>query len=235
MNLQNEDKDMIQEFLKQEDFGNYILSDKECVICLSSDRKTQKYKTNCGHIYCKECLFRWLENNNRCPICRSNLYDDYEMVKNFRTKLLFHMDTVLTILDALDRDQFADNHPLNGDHVLNFKLDKVLRKFQTFAIDGSVFHDFLEGFGPKSIINYLDEDYRVTNIFSTNPSAFRFITVDVHGENHIWKMNLPSFVKDDQLANTICIDGKDYYYEEIYEINMDNQIFVEEREDDILL
>lgn len=43
-----------------------------CSIChekLDSDTT----KTNCNHIYHKNCLDIWLKNNNSCPLCRNSL------------------------------------------------------------------------------------------------------------------------------------------------------------------
>lgn len=45
----------------------------ECIIC--QDDPYEPVKLPCGHIFCYKCLFRWLEDNNTCPICRSNIVE----------------------------------------------------------------------------------------------------------------------------------------------------------------
>ena len=45
-----------------------------CSICLEEyidDRKLNKLK--CGHIYHKECIMKWIKNNNECPLCRKEV------------------------------------------------------------------------------------------------------------------------------------------------------------------
>ena len=48
--------------------------DCECYICLE---KLQEGKPNvklpCGHAFDKDCIERWLKDNNKCPCCRHEL------------------------------------------------------------------------------------------------------------------------------------------------------------------
>lgn len=45
---------------------------KDCVICLSSIN--DKYiKTDCDHIYCRECIIQWLFVSEICPYCRRKI------------------------------------------------------------------------------------------------------------------------------------------------------------------
>ena len=32
-------------------------------------------KTTCGHIYCRECIYKWLSKNKNCPICQ-NVFEE---------------------------------------------------------------------------------------------------------------------------------------------------------------
>lgn len=41
-----------------------------CRVCLQTFEKVQ-IKLNCGHLYCFKCIFKWLEENYNCPLCRS--------------------------------------------------------------------------------------------------------------------------------------------------------------------
>lgn len=49
----------------------------ECAICLS-DQSIGQLATRmpCGHLFCGECLRRWLEKNNSCPVCRYEVETD---------------------------------------------------------------------------------------------------------------------------------------------------------------
>ena len=45
----------------------------ECTICLLQYTEETKKATECHHIFHQECIDRWLENNNNCPLCRTCL------------------------------------------------------------------------------------------------------------------------------------------------------------------
>lgn len=42
----------------------------ECTICLLDYKKETKKATECQHIFHQECIDRWLQTNNSCPLCR---------------------------------------------------------------------------------------------------------------------------------------------------------------------
>ena len=41
-----------------------------CTICYESDSLDNLFTTNCNHVFHKNCLHRWCDHNNSCPICR---------------------------------------------------------------------------------------------------------------------------------------------------------------------
>jgi hypothetical protein len=45
-------------------------SDFECSICYGGS-ETPTVITECDHIYHVECLEKWMEQNNSCPLCRN--------------------------------------------------------------------------------------------------------------------------------------------------------------------
>jgi len=42
----------------------------ECTICLLNYNEETKKATECQHIFHQECIDKWLETNNSCPLCR---------------------------------------------------------------------------------------------------------------------------------------------------------------------
>jgi hypothetical protein len=43
----------------------------ECPICLGVVRIGESTRTECQHLFCKNCLETWLKGNTTCPICRT--------------------------------------------------------------------------------------------------------------------------------------------------------------------
>ena len=46
----------------------------ECSICLDKFNSSSNTSVTlkCGHIYHKNCIKRWLKNNEGCPLCRED-------------------------------------------------------------------------------------------------------------------------------------------------------------------
>ena len=58
--------------LKNFDFCH--LHSPDCSICCEKLYYKQVQELHCGHLFHNECVERWLEENNTCPMCR-NLAD----------------------------------------------------------------------------------------------------------------------------------------------------------------
>jgi hypothetical protein len=56
--------------LNQEDVVyNYFYTPDQCAICLNMISQEKK-RLNCNHCFHNNCILKWLERDNRCPICR---------------------------------------------------------------------------------------------------------------------------------------------------------------------
>ena len=45
-----------------------------CIICFNNISEDSLCRTNCNHIYCKECLHKWFDRGKiDCPMCRLNI------------------------------------------------------------------------------------------------------------------------------------------------------------------
>ncbi|CAG8434389.1 3226_t:CDS:1 [Scutellospora calospora] len=89
-----------------------LLKELECQVCyqLFMDPIT----TPCGHTYCKPCLTRSLDHNDRCPLCRHQLHN-YNSILNQpinKTVNIFISQLYPSLL--ADRRQLAQNE-LNDD------------------------------------------------------------------------------------------------------------------------
>jgi hypothetical protein len=54
-----------------------------CPICL--DDKISFKKTVCGHLFCKECIHKWLDAHKCCPLCRMVIKDNQIYLSNSDT------------------------------------------------------------------------------------------------------------------------------------------------------
>jgi len=72
--------DEIEKQLEKKDATIKGLRKKEkgmCNICFEELPLGEEYATKCGHCFHTGCLLKWLEKNNTCPCCRSELYEKY--------------------------------------------------------------------------------------------------------------------------------------------------------------
>ena len=84
-----------------------------CSVCWKEDKNN--IKTPCNHVYCFDCLYKWVIINPNCPCCRRNFteeeilhyYKNYsnEIVTRSKTKTLRRsilMKNSLTILKKIN-------------------------------------------------------------------------------------------------------------------------------------
>lgn len=58
-------------------------SGKKCVLCLETREDTSL--TQCGHVFCWNCILEWLGQKAECPICREGLKISQTVyLKNYR-------------------------------------------------------------------------------------------------------------------------------------------------------
>ena len=89
-----------------------------CSVCWKEDKNN--IKTPCNHVYCFDCLYKWVIINPNCPCCRRNFteeeilhyYKNYsnEIVTRSKTKTLRRsilMKNSLTILKKINRSSLV--------------------------------------------------------------------------------------------------------------------------------
>ena len=46
----------------------------ECNVCMEPVQNRDPVVTQCGHLYCWPCIFRWLSTNHTtCPVCKAGV------------------------------------------------------------------------------------------------------------------------------------------------------------------
>jgi SNF2 family DNA or RNA helicase len=71
----NESTYLINIFEKLID-NSELLQEEEDTCCICMDNISQIVVTNCGHFYCKECIFNSMKYKKECPTCRTPLNND---------------------------------------------------------------------------------------------------------------------------------------------------------------
>ena len=53
----------------------------ECSICYCELTLQNTVNTRCSHTFCSECFWKWVSNNNTCPMCRSGVVTNNSLNK----------------------------------------------------------------------------------------------------------------------------------------------------------
>ena len=66
-------KQIIKHFL---DWKEYLIKNRkiQCPICLNDELIQKCIKTDCNHIFCEECINKWIQKNITCPLCRKTIF-----------------------------------------------------------------------------------------------------------------------------------------------------------------
>ena len=67
---------------------NSISIPKECPICLMDIEEDDVETLVCSHYFHKNCIMRWVHQNNSCPICRHRVIDEEELQQEPSTQVI---------------------------------------------------------------------------------------------------------------------------------------------------
>jgi len=62
-------QEVVNTIVGNTEIGTEITDEIDCPICYT--KKTDNRQLNCSHVFCKDCITRWFECENTCPLCRS--------------------------------------------------------------------------------------------------------------------------------------------------------------------
>ena len=89
-------------FIRNKNINNNINNyDDKCCICLSKISENNKGMTECKHFFCYSCIYKYVSNSLKCPICRNSLKvntiykiynDNYIKYEKFPSKIKYLLD-----------------------------------------------------------------------------------------------------------------------------------------------
>lgn len=113
-----------------------IPQSRNCIICFKENLTNETLcSTNCTHIFCKECLDKWLDTGSRsCPVCRQNI------------QYFQHKDNQFRIVYQLNRRNSRNN--IANEAELNHQITRLYRqnitlKFIFFSLISLVFIGYI--------------------------------------------------------------------------------------------
>ena len=76
----------------------------ECSVCYVDLNVKNIVNTKCNHIFCKECFWKWTNENNNCPMCRQNIISQTKMLlekENIRNNIFSLMQEETKYYDTI--------------------------------------------------------------------------------------------------------------------------------------
>lgn len=81
-----------------------INDENKCKICML-DVDSERVITPCGHLYCTDCFFRWMQERPTCPTCRKYLgQEDVTKRRNLLHSLRESIQGQISLMTTVRRD-----------------------------------------------------------------------------------------------------------------------------------
>lgn len=77
-----------------------------CPVCFEDVQFNTRHKTSCGHVFHSECIRKWFESSDECPICRTEQLEDPLIIfkHNIRNSLTnTYMDAIRSLEEDVTR------------------------------------------------------------------------------------------------------------------------------------
>ena len=95
--------------------NTFVSDDKDCCVCLSPIKTTNRCTTKCGHNFCLSCFFDCVKRKPECPICRTK----------FNYSVSSQVDKLKREYDKLKREYAELVEKLRALEETNAELEKT--------------------------------------------------------------------------------------------------------------
>lgn len=170
---------------------------KRCYIC--KDLLNAPVRTQCDHTYCSQCIREYLLRDNRCPLCKTEVFESglkrdpllEEIVISYaslRPYLLRLLEIEKVEKQVKDCGESANNSTVNGKKTINNDVDETVRvRYQLIADEQGQAQDETQVNGQTTEVILLlsdDEDNSSDNLVKC-PVCFERMELDVLQGKHI--------------------------------------------------
>ena len=123
-----------------------------CPICYEDIEKKNYIITDCNHIFCNNCLFKSLNKQSCCPICRKEIFN-FDKVKNLEDEDVINLENIISnfkkhlILKTIYELKKAINFSLNAnncDCLTKKMLNIVIEQFNCVELNQLLINKFSE-------------------------------------------------------------------------------------------
>lgn len=116
------------------------VSTNNCAICM--DIVKNPVMLECTHLYCGNCIFKWVKNNKNCPYCRTNINSYDKIIAIVNEKKQDEPEEILTKEDMFLK--IIKNNP-DGKFLVFTKNDNGFDNIKIKMTENNIKYEMLKG------------------------------------------------------------------------------------------
>ena len=160
------------------DINEIIVED--CCVCYKECTPINIVNTPCGHIYCKECFFRWIRVRPTCPMCRCNFTSLSNMSRD-------ELNTDIASITQLYRRTIIENNRLlkNNESILKTNVKRKIKNHNLKLENDTLIKRLVR---VREQIDFT-KGYNTAFKFKMKKELTDYLNIDNEKNIHILKMN----------------------------------------------